>query len=42
MPLETGDEAFFDHVVLRGRIYQTRSLLDWLQELQHELAEAHR
>jgi len=42
LPLETGDEAFFDHVVLRGRIYQTRSLLDWLQELQHELAEAHR
>jgi hypothetical protein len=42
LPLETGDEAFFDHVVLRGRIYQTRSLLDWLQELQYELAEAHR
>ena len=42
LPLETSDEAFFDHVVLRGRIYQTRSLLDWLQELQHELAEAHR
>jgi DNA-binding PadR family transcriptional regulator len=38
--LETGDGAFFDHVVLRGRIYQTRSLLDWLHELQHELAEA--
>jgi DNA-binding PadR family transcriptional regulator len=34
-----GDDAFFEHVVLRGRIYQTRSLLDWLQELQHELAE---
>jgi DNA-binding PadR family transcriptional regulator len=35
----TGDDAFFEHVVLRGRIYQTRSLLDWLHELQHELAE---
>jgi hypothetical protein len=33
------DDAFFEHVVLRGRIYQTRSLLDWLHELQHELAE---
>ena len=32
------DTAFFDHVVLRGRIYQTRSLLDWLYELQQELA----
>jgi DNA-binding PadR family transcriptional regulator len=32
------DSAFFDHVVLRGRIYQTRSLLDWLSELQRELA----
>lgn len=32
------DTAFFDHVVLRGRIYQTRSLLDWLAELQRELA----
>jgi PadR family transcriptional regulator AphA len=36
---ETGDDTFFEHVVLRGRIYQTRSLLDWLQELQHDLAE---
>jgi PadR family transcriptional regulator, regulatory protein AphA len=35
---ETGDEAFFEHVVLRGRIYQTRSLIDWLQELEQELA----
>lgn len=34
----TGDEAFFNHIVLRSRIHQTRSLLDWLQELQHELA----
>jgi PadR family transcriptional regulator AphA len=34
----TGDNAFFDHVVLRSRIYQTRSLLDWLQELQQDMA----
>ena len=36
---ETGDEAFLERVVLRERIYQTRSLLDWLHELQRELAE---
>ena len=36
---ETGDMAFFDHVVLRSRIYQTHALLDWLRELQHELIE---
>ncbi len=42
LPLETSDGAFFDHVVLRGRIYQTRSLLDWLHELQHQLAEIQR
>jgi PadR family transcriptional regulator, regulatory protein AphA len=35
---DEGDTAFFEHVVLRGRIYQTRSLLDWLGELQRELA----
>jgi PadR family transcriptional regulator AphA len=39
IPPETSDGAFFDHVVLRGRIYQTRSLLDWLRELQHQFAE---
>lgn len=33
-----GDAAFFHHVVLRSRIHQTRSLLDWLAELQHEVA----
>ncbi len=33
----TSDEAFFDHVVLRSRIYQTRSLLEWMRELQSEL-----
>ena len=36
---ETSDMAFFDHVVLRSRIHQTRALLDWLRELQHELVE---
>ena len=35
---ETGEDAFFDHVVLRSRIYQTRALLDWLYELQRELS----
>ena len=38
---ESRDEAFFDHVVLRSRIHQTRALLDWLHELQHEMAETH-
>jgi PadR family transcriptional regulator AphA len=28
------DEAFFERVVLRSRIYQTRALLDWMHELQ--------
>jgi DNA-binding PadR family transcriptional regulator len=37
---EAGDMAFFDHVVLRSRIYQTRALLEWLRELQQELAGA--
>jgi DNA-binding PadR family transcriptional regulator len=32
------EESFLDHVVLRSRIHQTRSLLDWLSELQAELA----
>lgn len=32
------DDRFFDLVVLRERIYQTRSLLAWLQELLHDLA----
>src|SRR5882724_10777652 len=36
--IENGDEAFFAHVVLRSRIYQTRSLLDWLHELQKDPA----
>lgn len=33
---DTGDQAFFDHVILRSRIHQTRALLDWLKELQAE------
>ncbi|QBD80261.1 PadR family transcriptional regulator [Ktedonosporobacter rubrisoli] len=36
------DAAFFDLVVLRSRIYQTRSLLDWLYELQGKLASLHK
>jgi PadR family transcriptional regulator, regulatory protein AphA len=37
----TGDAAFFDHVVLRSRIHQTRSLLQWMHELQTELVGMH-
>lgn len=33
----SGDEAFFHHVVLRSRIHQTRSLLDWLVELRQTI-----
>ncbi|HEV2654095.1 MAG TPA: PadR family transcriptional regulator [Ktedonobacteraceae bacterium] len=33
----TSDEAFFDHVVLRSRIYQTRSLLEWMYEMHKEM-----
>jgi DNA-binding PadR family transcriptional regulator len=36
--IENSDEAFFAHVVLSSRIQQTNSLLDWLHELQKELA----
>jgi DNA-binding PadR family transcriptional regulator len=32
-----GDIDFFDHIVLRSRIHQTRALLDWMRELQAEL-----
>ena len=35
----TDDDPFFSHVVLRSRIYQTHALLDWLRELQSELAQ---
>lgn len=31
------EKDFFEHVVLRSRIYQTRSLLAWLNELQSEI-----
>jgi DNA-binding PadR family transcriptional regulator len=37
----TSDTAFLDHVVLRSRIHQTRALLDWLYELQHDFAKTH-
>ena len=30
---ERDDDVFFNHIVLRSRIHQTRALLDWLQEL---------
>nr|BBH94385.1 PadR family transcriptional regulator [Thermogemmatispora argillosa] len=30
------DLTFFDRVVLRSRIHQTRALIAWLQELQHD------
>lgn len=39
--LPDADESFLDHIVLRSRIHQTRSLLDWLRELQTELASSH-
>lgn len=38
---QLNDETFFNHVVLRSRIHQTRSLLEWLRELQAELAATH-
>lgn len=38
--LSMSDETFFERVVLRERIYQTRSLLEWLQELKRDLAAA--
>jgi PadR family transcriptional regulator, regulatory protein AphA len=38
---QTHNDAFFDHVVLRSRIHQTHSLLEWLHELQAELAIIH-
>lgn len=37
----TNDETFFNHIVLRSRIHQTHSLLEWLRELQTELAATH-
>lgn len=38
----TDDQTFFDHVILRSRIHQTRALLDWLNELQHANADVRR
>ena len=35
------DDAFFDQIVLRSRIHQTRALLDWMHELQTELKVSH-
>ncbi len=35
------DAAFFDQIVLNSRIHQTTSLLDWLSELQREIAGTH-
>lgn len=35
------DETFFNHFVLSSRIHQTHSLLEWLHELQAELAAPH-
>jgi PadR family transcriptional regulator AphA len=35
---KAGDAAFFDQVVLSSRIHQTRSLLEWMNELQTEMA----
>lgn len=35
------DDAFFDHIVLRSRIHQTRALLEWMHELQTTLAVTH-
>ena len=35
------DAAFFDQIVLNSRIHQTTSLLDWLSELQKEMAGSH-
>jgi DNA-binding PadR family transcriptional regulator len=34
------DTDFFDHVVLRSRIHQTRALLDWMRELQTDLVQS--
>ena len=33
----TSEDTFFDQIVLRSRIHQTRALLEWMQELQATL-----
>lgn len=38
-PVNIRDQAIFDQVILKSRIYQTRALLDWLHELQAEFAQ---
>jgi len=35
------DDTFFEQIVLRSRIHQTRALLEWMQELQTTLAVTH-
>ncbi len=35
------DATFFDQIVLRSRIYQTRALLEWMHELQATLITAY-
>jgi len=37
-PVSIRDQAIFDQVILKSRIYQTRALLDWLHELQAEFS----
>jgi PadR family transcriptional regulator AphA len=34
------EDGFLDHIVLRSRIHQTRALLDWMRELQEEIASS--
>lgn len=34
---DTYDAYFFDQVILRSRIHQTRALLNWIHELQQEM-----
>ncbi|HTI13605.1 MAG TPA: PadR family transcriptional regulator [Dictyobacter sp.] len=34
--IENEDIAFFEHVVIRSRTYQTQALLEWLNELQRD------
>ncbi len=35
------DDTFFEQIVLRSRIHQTRALLEWMNELQTMLAIPH-
>ncbi len=38
---EVEDTTFFDQIVMNSRIHQTTSLLEWLFDLQRELAGIH-